>query len=123
MSNVIKEIQKHLTPDLLVGKWKREQAHPLEGHCYIATEVLWHLLKNDRLKPMCAVYSDETGRCTHWWLVDKTNGKILDPTKEQYHPDEPPYELGRGCGFLTKQPSKRAQIVLNKILGDGDGLS
>jgi hypothetical protein len=88
----------------------------LKGHCYIATEALFHLLKdNKRWKPMCASYNDEHGKATHWWLVNKDNGNILDPTKEQYLPDEPPYHLGRGCGFLTKNPSKRAKIIINRV--------
>ncbi len=115
MTDLILEIQKNLTSDLLKGRWKTEQEHPLEGHCYIAAEVLWHSLDKKDFKPMCAVYFDEKGKCTHWWLKNKNTGEILDPTAEQYYPDTPPYTLGRGCGFLTKEPSKRAKIVLNKI--------
>jgi hypothetical protein len=115
MVDLILNIQKNLTPDLLRGRWKVQQEHPLEGHCYIAAEVLWHSLGKNNYKPICASYSDEKGKCTHWWLVDKKTNNILDPTAEQYHPEKPPYELGRGCGFLTKEPSKRAKIVLNRM--------
>jgi hypothetical protein len=90
MKRIINKIQKHLTPGLLKDRWIK-QSNPLEGHCYIATEALYHLLPNkEEWKPMMASYKDEQGKCTHWWLVNKRTGKILDPTKEQYLPDTPP---------------------------------
>ena len=113
--SLIKKVQKYLTPDLLRGRW-REQSNPLEGHCYVAAEALYHALPDKQnWKPICASYNDEIGKCTHWWLQNKKTGEILDPTKEQYYPDSPPYYLGRGSGFLTKFPSKRAQFILNSI--------
>lgn len=115
---LIKLIQKNLTPDLLKGKWK-SQSHPHEGHCYVATEALYHLLPNkNHYKSMCASYFEKNfGKCTHWWLQHKQNGKILDPTKDQYLPKNPPYHLGKSIGFLTKFPSKRAQILINRVQG------
>ena len=112
---LIKKIQKVLTPDLLVGRWKR-QSNPLEGHCYVAAEALWHLLGKKDWKPICASYKDEGGKATHWWLVNRHTGEIADPTKEQYLPDQPPYHLGKGSGFLTKHPSRRAQIVIDRVI-------
>lgn len=114
MDNLIKKIQSSLSNELLKGRWKN-QSHPLEGHCYIATEALYHLLGNQEWKPMCASYIDEKGKATHWWLINKMTGDILDPTKEQYYPDIPPYHLGKGVGFLTKNPSKRAKIVIDRV--------
>ena len=111
---IIKKVQKFLTPDLLRGRWKL-QSHPLEGHCYVAAEALWYLLGKDNWKPMCASYQDELGKATHWWLVHKKTNKIADPTREQYLPDVPPYHLGKGSGFLTNTPSKRAQIVMDRV--------
>jgi hypothetical protein len=93
------------------------QTSPLEGHCYIAAEALWHILGKDEWKPMCASYIDETGmKATHWWLVHRVTGEIADPTREQYLPDSPPYHLGTGRGFLTQHPSKRARIVIRRCL-------
>lgn len=113
---LIEWVQKPLTPDLLKGRWKK-QSHPLEGHCYVAAESLWWLLGCVDWTPYCASYQDEGGKATHWWLVNKQTRKIADPTKEQYLPDEPPYHLGRGNGFLTKKPCKRAQIVVERVYG------
>lgn len=113
---LIRKVQKSLTPDLLQGRWQ-EQTNPLEGHCYVAAEALWHLLGCSEWKPMVASYKDEQGKATHWWLVHRTKGTIADPTKEQYFPDQPPYHLGKGSGFLTRLPSRRASIVLDRVRG------
>ena len=40
---------------------------------------------------------------------------ILDPTRDQFK-DEPPYQEGRGRGFLTKGPSKRAREMMERML-------
>lgn len=113
---LIPRVQRALSADLLVGRWKH-QSHPLEGHCYVAAEALWHLLGRTDWKPCCASYQDEGGRATHWWLVHRRTGQIADPTREQYGAEQPPYHLGKGSGFLTSQPSKRAQVVINRVLG------
>lgn len=39
----IQEIQSALTDELLREKY-RSDVHPLYGHCYVATEALYHLL-------------------------------------------------------------------------------
>jgi hypothetical protein len=114
MKQLIHKVQKALTPDLLTGRW-RIQNTPLEGHCYIAAEALWHLLGKEDWKPMCASYTDESGKATHWWLVHKKTGEIADPTQEQYYPDTPPYHIGKGHGFLTSEPSRRAKIVIDRV--------
>jgi hypothetical protein len=110
-------VQNALSPDLLKGRWTvvPPDAHATEGHCYVAAEALWHLLGREHWQPMCASYQDEHGPATHWWLVHKVTGRRGDPTREQYGEQEPPYHLGRKAGFLTKQPSRRAQIVLDRI--------
>lgn len=82
----------------------------------MAAEACFYLLNRDEWKPMCASYRDENGKATHWWLVHKVTGEKADPTAEQYAPEQPPYHLGKGTGFLTKNPSKRAQIVIDRVL-------
>jgi len=48
------------------------------GHCYVATEGLYHLLQSSEYFPHCA--RDEDG-IVHWWLEDGT-GKLL--TRHKY---------------------------------------
>ena len=113
MIPICKRIQKLLTPDLLKQpyKWMVESgmAHPLTGYCYIASEAIYHILGGQKvgLTPCCIKHKG----INHWYL--KRNNKIIDPTAEQFN-DDVPYHLGRGRGFLTKQPSKRAQIIIKR---------
>jgi hypothetical protein len=45
------------------------------------------------------------------------NGRIFDPTATQYTELGliPPYHLGKGKGFLTKNPSKRAKKLIKEV--------
>lgn len=57
---------------------------------------------------------------THWYLRDRKTDEVLDGSVEQF--DAPPaYDLGRGCGFLTKQPSRRCQELLDAYYRDRYG--
>jgi len=81
------------------------------GHCYVASEAAYYLLggKENGWKPFCM----EVDLDTHWFLKH-SSGFILDITKSQfcYKLD---YSEARGKGFLTKEPSKRAKKLLQKI--------
>ena len=56
---------------------------------------------------------------THWFLKKEVSedrtAEILDPTRKQFK-TEPHYLLGRGSGFLTKKPSKRARELMKRML-------
>ena len=81
------------------------------GHCYVASEAIYHLAKKEgiTLKPMF-VYHEHT---PHWYLSD--SGEVLDPTKEQFSTSVD-YSAGKGKGFLTKRPSKRATTLIKRAL-------
>lgn len=86
------------------------RGHPniLRGQCYVAAEVLYHwntgLFKS---------YSMRVGDEVHWFLRSRS-GKVYDPTAGQF--SEPlDYSKGVGRGFLTNQPSKRAQRVMERM--------
>ena len=107
-------IKKNLTPDLLKKPYKElNKNNSMYGHCYIATETLYHLLNNKDYKPY---YGKDENNITHWWLQD-TMGTILDVTKEQYTSlnKKPPYLKGRKGAFLTLLPSKRSKILIARI--------
>ena len=113
---LIDAIQAVLSPDLLKKEYReKNRDNPLYGHCYAASEALYHLLggKNSGWKPHCG--RDEQN-VTHWWLANAA-GERLDPTAGQYTSVglTPPYEAGRGNGFLTSKPSKRAQVIIGRI--------
>jgi hypothetical protein len=95
--------------DLRRKPWKNSE-NKLAGHCYIASEILYHLLggKNSGWKPMfMRVYNTP-----HWYLQHES-GKIIDLTDSQFDG-----KLDRtnavGKGFLTKHLSKRATKLLSR---------
>lgn len=94
-------------------------AHPFTGHCYVASEAVYHLLggKAFGLTPM--VLRVPGG--THWylrWDRQRASGRLdrlyVDPTREQFGP-LPAWEEGRGCGLQTRQPSTRCLALLDLI--------
>lgn len=52
---------------------------------------------------------------THWYLVNVNTTQKIDPTVTQFK-TRPLYIKGRGCGFLTKKPSKHAREMMEKML-------
>lgn len=107
-----KKIQAQLTPDLLHRKYRHLAAeHPHAGHCYAATEALYHALgaEGSGWRPVNIQWEGSQ----HWFLQHKKTGKVLDPTAGQFSKPVP-YEHGRARGFLTKHPSKRAQEIMKR---------
>lgn len=101
-------------PDLR-RKGYAHMANPLAGQCYAASEALFHL-SEDPLKPQVVRYGNKAHE-THWYLRHGVTDKVIDLTGSQF-PDYNLYRLydmGRGCGFMTKEPSKRAQAILDRI--------
>jgi hypothetical protein len=44
MNNVIEAIKQSLTPDLLKKPYREENStNPMFGHCYVASEALFHI--------------------------------------------------------------------------------
>lgn len=109
MQKLAASIKANLTPDLLKPEY-RNNPKPFAGYCYVASEVYYHLRggKAAGLTPMCTRHEGST----HWWIND--NGEVVDLTAEQF---ETPvdYSKGKGCGFLTKKPSRRAQEVIRRM--------
>lgn len=117
INNIINKIrlflEKSEAKKLLKSPYnKMENVHYQTGHCYVASEVLYHLCGGKE------VFSSYSGRdhdnATHWWLKHKKTGKIYDVTADQYYfiNKNPPYDVGKPVGFLTRIPSKRAKIII-----------
>ncbi len=82
-------------------------AHPLTGHCYVVSEVAYHLLGG-----RASSWVPETTRVgsdVHWYLRNKNDGTFLDLTEEQF--DLGVWHGGRRRAFLTERPSKRAVMM------------
>ncbi len=106
-----------LTLDLLKPEWreKAKDQHSTFGHCYVASEALYHFCGAEKsgLSPRWG--KDENG--THWWLYSASEDRIIDPTKQQYYSvgKLPPYHDSHNASFLTKKPSKRAVEVMKRV--------
>jgi hypothetical protein len=109
----VKPVVAALTDDLRKPKY-RGNPNPMAGHCYVASEALFHLLGGQASGWVPHNIKHENDQ--HWYLKHRTTGAILDPTASQFRTPVP-YEHGRGKGFLTKLPSKRAQEVIDRVKG------
>ena len=88
------------------------------GNCYVASEALYHLLGGKSAGWLPCVM--QFGSDTHWFLRHKPTGLVLDPTVAQFGGRTPDYTKGRGTGFLTREPSKRAGELMNNIVWQED---
>lgn len=115
-SKIISDIQSVLSDDLLKPSYRKLQnRHVTTGHCYAASEALYHLTGGRDIWHSC-VGKDENGG-THWWLEHKKSGYILDVTSEQFtcFGKEPPYSNSKKCAFLTSGPSNRAKEIIKRL--------
>ena len=105
---------KYLSPDLLHPKQRkriRKDDHPSKGHCYVVSEAIYHLFGHDLgFEPQVL----RVGTNTHWYLRNKKYNRVIDLTAKQFK-KKINYSKGRYCAFLTKKPSKRAKILLERI--------
>lgn len=126
IDNLIIKIQDSLNDSLLTSKYKKlNRVSKFEGHCYAASEALYHFLggKENGYTPVVASWIENDKKYTHWWIKDKNNN-IIDVTANQFYEknQKPPYESGKNCGFLTKLPSKRAKIIIEYVLNNSDNI-
>ena len=84
----------------------------MRGNCYVTCEALYHLMggKAAGWKPMTMRHEGDT----HWFLRHES-GTLVDPTVQQFR-TTPDYSAARGCGFLTRKPSARAAVLMQKLL-------
>ncbi len=108
---------KTFTPELLKRPYREgwSPQNPTWGFCYIASEACWHMLGGFE-SPWRPVWARDQEGGTHWWLEHILTKERLDPTADQYLllGETPPYSQGVRAGFLTKTPSKRAQILIDR---------
>lgn len=118
LNNLIRSV---MTEDLLKPQYRGSEKH-MRGHCYVASEALYHLL-GGKDKGWGVRYIQHEGG-PHTYLQHES-GRIVDPTADQF--DTPvPYEHGRPGAFLTNRalppgassppPSARAREVLERLL-------
>lgn len=109
--DLVQAIRNNLTDDLRKPHYQGNP-NPMAGHCYVASEALYHLLggKAAGYKAFTINHEGEP----HWFLKD-AQGNVIDPTADQFTTPVP-YDQARGIGFLTgDKPSKRAQTLLSRL--------
>lgn len=119
-------VQSVLSPDLLKPEWRRiarRSRCPLSGHCYAASEAIFHMLGGVGQGWGAQVLTSRTwpeglrkGQ-THWFLKNRLTGAIIDATSGQFGNLVPKHEAGVGCGFLTRTPSRRAAEIISRVVG------
>ena len=111
IKDIVADIQAVL-PDCDDLRLKEYRGNPnfYAGHCYVASEALFHLAKGRGvdLKPMFVWHEN----CPHWYL--EYSNRIFDLTSQQFSTSVD-YTKGRGKGFLTKGPSKRAKALIARV--------
>jgi hypothetical protein len=99
----------------LASRIQAAMTYPYTDMCYTASEAYYHLSggKNSGLTP---VYMPEPvpSNQKHWALRQR-DGTIIDLTAAQYGGLQPDYSKAKGCGFMTRHPSKAAQALIDKV--------
>lgn len=110
-NRLVARVQAALTDDLRLPRY-RGNPNELAGHCYVASETIFHILggKETGWPPMFVRHEDQP----HWYILNKSLDLIIDPTESQFN-SPVPRDLARGKGFRTKGPSKRAIILMNRL--------
>lgn len=110
--NAVDKVRAVLTDELRRGPWRGSE-DPLAGHCYVASEALYHLFggPDSGWHPQFIRHEDQP----HWFLRHDT-GVILDATATQFQ-TAVHYNQSKGVGFLTRHPSQRARTVLQRLQG------
>jgi len=122
MDDLVLVIQDCLTPDLLKPTYRKENTtNPMYGHCYVASETafyfIWTMMFGDKYINYRPYQNKDSSGISHWWLQNDSK-EILDITAAQYTSKglTPPYANGVYRSFLTKLPSNRAQIVIDRVI-------
>lgn len=120
LNRVIESIRCNLSIDLLPKKMQDRNinggSNGTFGHCHTAAGVIYKIFGPKNVHMYRAL--DDEG-IYHWWVVDK-NGKIIDPTSEQYTllGRVPPYANGQKSGMLGFAYKKRVLTLLGRVQSD-----
>ena len=107
---LVKDVRSCLSEELRKKDY-RDHPNPVAGHCYVASETIYHKLGGKDAGWTPQTIRHEGG--PHWYLKN-ADGTVIDPTADQFE-TAVPYDQGRGCGFLTSQPSKRSRQVIARL--------
>jgi hypothetical protein len=107
---LVKDVRSCLSDELRKPDY-RGNSNQVAGHCYVVSEVIYHKLGGKSAGWTPQTIQHEGG--PHWYLQHK-DGTIVDATADQFE-SAVPYTNGRGCGFLTHQPSARSKTLIGRL--------
>lgn len=117
----VASVQEYLRGNDELRSTEFDGADGLTGHCYVAAEAVFHLTGGYDQWYVCRLTVDTEhherdvpARVTHWFLEDRDTGEIVDPTSSQFD-FAPEYDRRTRTGFMTSDPSERAQTVLDEL--------
>ena len=116
----VKKTLENLETDDLQSSYKKmhetEDINFLTGHCFVATEVLWELLKEQNINDYMPNHIQHE-EVSHWYLRHKMNGDIIDVTAGQFKTPVPYHREGKASGMMRMPdiPTKRTIKVLDRI--------
>jgi hypothetical protein len=108
LDQVIEVLPKCLSNDLRKPQYQGTSKY--KGYCYIVAEALYYLFPKLPLVPQHIVHENTS----HWFLKNKVTGEIIDPTSKQFK-TKISYSQARSTGFLTSGPSKKTQLLIQRI--------
>lgn len=107
---VLYALLQHLDPDLVDPSYHNALS-PTAGFCYVMTEAFIHVFGwlDGPYRPATV----RIGNDVHWYITH-ADGRILDPTADQYHVAVP-YADGRRRWFCNgRNLSRRAKTLLQR---------
>lgn len=115
IAQIVNRVRAALSTDLLRADYARRKpptAPASWGLCYVAAEAVYHLAggASSGLRPASVRIDAQT---VHWYLLDR-DGNVIDPTSDQFA-ETPHYAGGCGRGFLTREPSARARVLMQRL--------
>jgi hypothetical protein len=103
------EVQQALLPSDRLPKF-RDRPLPY-GACYVASETLYYLAREAGI-PLLPYGIVHEG-VSHWFLRTE-DGTVFDLTAAQFSTPVP-YDEGKRRAFLTREPSARAKVLLDRV--------
>ena len=86
-----------------------------EGNCYAVTEAAWHILGGQDSEWEVMRLKIPGEKHSHWFLRHgMLHGIVIDLSVRQFK-TPPDYRKGIHCAFLTTEPSKKAQILIEQM--------
>jgi hypothetical protein len=118
LEQISEAVRASLSDDL--RKTKYRGSAPFVGHCYVASEAFYHLVR--LVGPRSFIIDFRFMKWegdSHWYCVvvekETWEQSVWDLTQEQFKVT-PDYRRGRVVSFLTTFPSKRAQTVIVRAM-------